>query len=95
MAVYGSVGPHLQYNKYASKFLKGFCIFYLKTFFVADKLHVISIIMDLALPKAKREIVLPVIQRSLTTESQTFAWSLALDGIPAWGLSDNVNAIVP
>jgi hypothetical protein len=29
--------------------------------------------MDLALPKAKREIVLPVIQRSVTTESRTFA----------------------
>jgi hypothetical protein len=50
--------------------------------------------MDLALPKAKREIVLPVIQRSVTTESRTFAWSLALDGIPAWGLSDNVNAML-
>jgi hypothetical protein len=42
---------------------------YFKTSFIADKLYAISIIKDLALPKANREIVLPVIQRSVTTAS--------------------------
>jgi hypothetical protein len=67
----GSIGPQLQYSKYASKFLKGFYFILFETSFVVDKLFALSRIMDLALDKANREIILPVIQRSVTIASRT------------------------